>query len=353
MTTAESGDGAAAPPRRSTVTIARIAEMSGVSVPTVSKVINGRSDVAADTRRRVEAVIQEYRYQRPGKAAPARLLELVFHELESAWAVEIIRGVEEVAREAGLAVVLSELQGRDSPRRDWVEALLARRPTGVISVFSGLRPGQRAQLHSRDIPFVVVDPTGEPGHDTPSIGATNWSGGLSATRHLIDLGHRRIAVISGPETVLCSRARLDGYRAAMDAAGLPVDPALIRYGDFHVEAGFTQAQALLSGPDRPTAIFAGSDLQALGVYDAARQAGLHIPGDLSVVGFDDLPVARWIGPPLTTVRQPLVEMASAAARLVLQLARGETPDLTRIELTTSLVIRQSSAPPRTLTGDVA
>ena len=340
--TAEPVDGAA--PRKTPVTIARIAERAGVSVPTVSKVINGRADVAAETRRRVEAVIQEFRYQRPEKAAPARLLELVFHELESAWAVEIIKGVEEVAREAGLAVVLSELQGRHSPRRDWVEGLLSRRPTGVISVFSGLRPAQRAQLHSRGIAFVVVDPSGEPGHDTPSIGATNWSGGLSATRHLIELGHARIAVISGPEQVLCSRARLDGYRAAMDAAGLSVDASLIRHGDFHVEAGFEQARLLLQRPDRPTAVFAGSDLQALGVYDAARLAGLRIPEDLSVVGFDDLPVARWIGPPLTTVRQPLVEMAAAAGRLVLALAKGEKPEQTRIELATSLIIRQSTGP---------
>ena len=331
--------------RRRPVTIARIAERAGVSAPTVSKVINGRADVAPDTRRRVEAVIQEFRYQRPEKVTSTRLLELVFHELESAWAVEIIKGVEDVARVEGLAVVLSELQGRHSPQRDWIEALLARRPTGVISVFSGLLAGQRAQLDSRGIAFVVVDPSGEPGHDTPSIGTTNWSGGLSATRHLIELGHRRIAVISGPELVLCSRARLDGYRAAMDAVGLPVDPSLIRNGDFHVEAGFEQARILLDRPDRPTAIFAGSDLQALGVYDAARQAGLRIPEDLSVVGFDDLPVARWIGPPLTTVRQPLVEMAAAGARLVLALARGEKPEQTRIELATNLVVRQSTAPP--------
>jgi LacI family transcriptional regulator len=342
---ADHAQGASRP--RRPVTIARIAERAGVSVPTVSKVINGRSDVAAGTRERVEAIIREYGYQRPEKAvSTAPLLELIFHELESAWAIEIIRGVEEVAREADLAVVLSDLQGRHTPRRGWIEGVLARRPTGVISVFSGLSPEQRSQLDSRGVPFVVVDPTGEPGHGTPSIGATNWSGGLSATRHLLDLGHRRIAVISGPDRVLCSRARLDGYRAAMDAAGLPVERDLIRTGDFHVEAGFEQARALLALPDPPTAIFAGSDLQALGVYEAAREAGLRIPDDLSVVGFDDLPVARWVGPPLTTVRQPLVEMAGAAVRLVLALARGERPEQTRLELSTSMVVRQSTAPPR-------
>jgi len=255
-------------------------------------------------------------------------------------------GVEQVARENDLAVVLSEMQGRRTPGRGWIEGVLTRRPAGVIAVFSDLSESLRAQLHTRGIPLVVVDPTGEPLHDTPSVGATNWSGGLAATRHLLGLGHRRIGVISGPEEILCSRARLDGYRAAMDAAGVPVDPALIRCGAFHVNEGIDEGRALLRLHDRPTAIFAGNDLQAFGVYQAAREARLHIPEDLSVVGFDDLPVAKWVGPPLTTIRQPLSQMAVTAARLVLALARGEQPSQTRLELATELVIRESTAPPR-------
>jgi LacI family transcriptional regulator len=223
--------------------------------------------------------------------------------------------------------------------------VIARRPLGVIAVFSDLSATQLAKLRARDIPVVVVDPVGEPGTETPSIGATNWNGGLTATRHLLELGHRRIAVIGGPERVLCSRARVDGYRAALETAGLTVDPELVRYGDFHVEAGFKQASVLLSRPDRPTAIFAGSDLQALGVYEAARAAGLRVPEDLSVVGFDDLPLAEWVGPPLTTVRQPLQDMAAAGTRLAITLARGEKPEHRRIELATTLVVRQSTAPP--------
>jgi DNA-binding LacI/PurR family transcriptional regulator len=332
-----------AKPRRQT--IAHIAAKAGVSAPTVSKVINGRVDVSPETRQRVEAVIRENGYERSHKSVrPARLLEVVFHQLDSDWALEIIMGVEAVAREHDFAVVLSGMQGRRTPGRSWLEGVLARRPTGVIAVLSDLSEGQRALLKSRGVPLVVVDPTGEPLHDTPSIGATNWSGGLAATRHLLALGHRRIGVISGPENVLCSRARLDGYRAAMDEAGVPIDPALIRYGDFHVGAGTSEGRALLQLPDPPTAIFAGSDLQALGVYQAAREAKLHIPEDLSIVGFDDLPVASWVGPPLTTVRQPLAQMATVAARLVLRLANGEQPSQTRVELATELVIRESTAP---------
>jgi LacI family xylobiose transport system transcriptional regulator len=334
--------------RRGSATIADIAAQAGVSVPTVSKVINGRSDVSPQTRQRVEEAIQARGYQRANRAQRAApIIELIFHELESEWALEIVRGVERIAGLNHLAVVLTEMQGRRTPGRGWIEGVLARRPMGVIAVFSDLSPSMREQLRSRSIPFVVLDPTGEPLHDTPSIGATNWNGGLTATRHLLGLGHRRIAVIGGPPGILCSRARLDGYRAAMDEADVPIDPRLISHGRFHVDEGIEKGRELLRMPDRPTAIFAGNDLQALGVYQAARERRLHIPEDLSVVGFDDLPVARWVGPPLTTIRQPLIEMAETAAELVLDMARGASPTQTRVELATELVVRESTAPPAT------
>lgn len=332
-------------PNRAT-TLAFIAEQTGVSVPTVSKVINGRSDVSNETRRRIEAAIIEHGYQRaPRSVARSQLIEVIFHELESEWALEIVRGVERVAVRRHLAVVLTETQGRRTPGRGWIEGALARRPTGVIAVFSDLSATMREQLRTRGIPFVILDPAGEPLHDTPSVGATNWNGGLTATRHLLSLGHRRIAVIGGPAGILCSRARVDGFRAAMDEAGVPIDPSLVSHGAFQVDEGIATGRALLARPDRPTAIITGNDLQALGVYQAAREARLHIPEDLSVVGFDDLPVARWVGPPLTTVRQPLIEMAEAAAELVLDLARGEEPPQMRVELATELIVRESTAPP--------
>jgi LacI family transcriptional regulator len=332
---------------RRTTTIAFIAERTGVSVPTVSKVINGRPDVSNETRRRVEEALIEHGYRRsPRPRTRSPLLEVIFNELESEWALEIVRGVERVAGRNDLAVVISEMQERGRPGRGWFEGVLARRPMGVIAVFSDVTDSVREQLRFHDIPFVVVDPTGEPLHDTPSVGATNWNGGLTATRHLIGLGHRRIAVIGGPESILCSRARVDGYRAAMDEAGVPLDPGVISHGGFNVDEGLVRARALLSAPDRPTAIVTGNDLQALGVYQAARELRLHIPEDVSVVGFDDLPVAQWVSPPLTTIRQPLVEMAVTAAELTLSMARGETPSQPRVELTTELVIRESTAPPR-------
>jgi DNA-binding LacI/PurR family transcriptional regulator len=328
------------------VTIAFVAEQAGVSVPTVSKVINGRSDVSASTRQRVTDALREHGYQRRGRSlGRPRLIELVIHELESPWALEIIRGVEQTARGTGLGVVISQLQGRHTPGSNWLEKVLDRCPSGIISVHSELSECQRRLLADRGIPCVTVDPAGEPVHLTPSIGATNWSGGFAATRHLADLGHRRIAMIGGPEQIPCARARLDGYRAAMDAAGAPVGD-LVRTGtDLSVGTGLALGLDLLTLPDRPTAIFTANDLLALGVYDAARAVGIRIPQELSVVGFDDLPVARWVGPKLTTVRQPLVEMATAATRLLLSLLRGEEPPLSRIELATDLVVRESTATP--------
>lgn len=331
------------------LTLAHIARRAGVSVPTVSKVVNGRKDVSAQTRRHVEAVIREQGY-RPArrKTRSSPLLELAFHEFESEWAGEIIRGAQQVAAKNDLELVISELRGSPTKGRGWIETVLALRPRGVIAILSDLDDDLRGQLRTRGIPLVVIDPTGEPLHDTPSVGAANWSGGLTATRHLLSLGHRRIGVIAGPEALLCSRARLDGYRTAMDAAGIEVDPALIRHGNFYVPEAIREAHVLLDcDPSRrPTAIFALNDSQAMGVYLAARDLRLHIPDDLSVVGFDDTPTAKWANPPLTTIRQPLRQMAITAAELVLRLAAGEQPAETRVVLATELVTRSSTAPLR-------
>jgi LacI family transcriptional regulator, xylobiose transport system transcriptional regulator len=323
-----------------------IARLAGVSAPTVSRVINGQSGVALSTRQRVESVIREHGYRRSANGGPVAILELVFHALESLWAIEIIRGVEQVARAHELAVVLTEMEGRLTPGKAWTEQVLTRRPTGVVAVFSELTVAQQSQFAARDIPLVVLDPTGEPLHETPSVGATNWNGGLAATRHLLDLGHRRIAMVCGPTEWPCCRARLDGYRAAMDGALIPVDPGMVRISTLYVEGGLRDGLELLRRPDPPTAIFTANDLQALGIYEAARQLGIRIPHDLSVIGFDDLSFTQWSGPPMTTVRQPLVQMGAAAAELVLELASGRQPENNRIELATTLIIRQSTAPPR-------
>ncbi|PZM98235.1 MAG: LacI family transcriptional regulator [Actinobacteria bacterium] len=331
----------------STPTIALIADEVGVSVATVSKVLNGRSDVAPETRARVEASLERHRYRRRVKRRPsgAAQIDLVFHEFNSAWTMEIIAGVEAAAAAANVDVVLSQLGGRHRPPQEWLDRVVSRRPMGVLLVLCHLTRSQQLQLERQDIPFVVVDTDSATSASVPTVGSNNWHGGLIATRHLIELGHRRIAVISGPQDVLCSRARVSGFRFAHDEAGIPVDPDLVRYGNFFVNAGYEHGLELLQRPDRPTAIFAGSDLQALGVLRAAHQLGLAVPRDLSVVGYDNLPMASWITPALTTVNQPLREMAGTAVRMLVDLASGAQPASHRIDLVTELVVRESTAPP--------
>jgi LacI family transcriptional regulator len=329
------------------VNLTAIAREAGVSVPTVSRVLNGRSDVAPQTRERVETTLRERGYRRRSSRnrVTAGLIDLVFNDLDSPWAVEIIRGVEEVAHATGIGTVVSAIHGQPASAWQWLQNVRARATDGVIFVTSNVTPPLHAELRRLDVPLVIVDPTGQPAVNVPTIGATNWAGGLSATEHLLSLGHRRIGFIAGPKRLLCSRARLDGYGAGLAAAGLQIDPELVQQGDFHHESGYAGADALLSLEHPPTAIFASCDQMAFGAYEAVRRRGLRVPDDISVVGFDDLPESRWTSPPLTTVRQPLAEMGLLAARTVLRLSRGETIETPRFELATELVIRDSSATP--------
>lgn len=332
---------------RQRVTLSELADQAGVSLSTVSKVLNGRTDVSAATRAHVEHILDDHGYhRRTGLPNRGTLLELVFPELETAWAMEIIRGAETVASANGLSIVLTESGTRHSPAPDWIVGVLRRRPLGVILVFSDLAEDDKAKLRSRAIPFVIIDPAGDPAPDVPSVGSANWSGGLMATRHLTDLGHTRIAAITGPEDMMCSLARLDGFRSAMNTAGIAIDESLIRFGDFTVDGGRAIAKQLLERDDRPSAIFAGSDLQALGVFEAARTLGIRVPDDLSVVGYDNLQLAQWTSPPLTTIHQPLAQMAEEAARLVVRMSEAELESIPRMDLATRLVVRESTAAPR-------
>jgi LacI family transcriptional regulator len=328
------------------VTIAAIAEEAGVSVPTVSRVLNGRSDVAPGTRERVERLLRDSGYRRRGgRAEGAHLIDLVFNDLDSPWAVEIIRGVEDAAHAAGVGTVVSAIHRQAGSTRQWLSNLRARASDGAVLVTTNLDPLLHEELRSLRVPAVVIDPAGVPDLDVPTVASNNWGGGLSATAHLVSLGHRRIAHVAGRPSLWCSRARLDGYRAELQGAGLPLDPELVVEGDFDFESGFRAGRRLIDLAEPPTAIFAGSDQMALGVREALRRAGLSVPEDISIVGFDDLPLVRWSSPPLTTVRQPLVDMGRHAVHTVLRLMGGERLESSRVELGTTLVVRDSTAPP--------
>ncbi|PSK93831.1 LacI family transcriptional regulator [Haloactinopolyspora alba] len=331
---------------RSKVTITAIAREAGVSVPTVSRVLNGRSDVAPGTRERVEDLLRRRGYRRRSShPLGPRLVDLVFNDLDSPWAVEIIRGVEDVMHAAGVGTVVSAVHREPAAARQWLQNLRDRASDGVILVSSDLDSSVRHELRRLNVPIVVADSVGGAPLDTPTFGATNWAGGLAATEHLLSLGHRRIGFVAGPRAMMCSRARSDGYRAGLEAAGIAMDDALVVDGDFYHRSGFDGGTALLELDDPPTAIFASSDTMAFGVYEAVRRSGRRVPDDVSVVGFDDLQEARWSSPPLTTVRQPLAEMGMLAARSVLRLASGEDVESPRVELATSLTVRESTAPP--------
>jgi LacI family transcriptional regulator len=338
-------------------TLASIAAEAGFSLPTVSKVVNGRSDVAPGTRALIEQLLDKHDYPRqrsvarPGGRAGTRrayrsgLIDLIFNRLESPWAVEILRGVEEFCSAHRIGAAVSAVRHGNARPASWTSTLASHDTDGVILVTSELTDEQIRRLRSDEIPLVVVDPANMPDPDVPSVGATNWAGGLAATQYLLDRGHQRIAAITGPAEYLCSRARLDGYRFALERAGIVYQPGLVRNGTFANEGGFIRGCELLDLDPRPTAIFAGNDEQALGVYEAARQRGLRIPQDLSVIGFDDLPVARWVSPPLTTVRQPLAEMGRVAGEMIVMLIEDTPLRANRVELSTELVVRESCAGP--------
>jgi LacI family xylobiose transport system transcriptional regulator len=327
-------------------TLAEVAALADVSISTVSKVLNGRSGVSSETRSRVESLLRDHQYLRrnPGPNH-APLIEVLCFEIDSAWAAEAIAAIERLAREHGLGVVVSGTNDRDEPDSGWIEGVLNRRPVGVILIVSSLTSLQKQQLRSRNIPFVMLDPAGQPDPDVPSIGSADWTGAYAATKHLIELGHRRIAIITGPDDVMVSIARLSGFRAALEGAGLPLRPEYVRRGEFHHSDGLMGGSALLSLAEPPTAIFASSDVQALGVYESARALGVAIPAQLSVVGFDDLKIARWAGPALTTIRVPIAEMAEQAVQSVLLLQQDAGLTLPRVDMATTLILRNSTAPP--------
>jgi LacI family transcriptional regulator len=329
-------------------TLESVASAAGVSKATVSKVLNGREDVNPDTRAQVAQVLEQLRYVRRARrpAGSRRVFEVLFDGFRSPYTLEIIRGVTEAAGELDVDVVIGPALG-GAPGPEWVRRIVAVAREGVIIVTSNLSDDHWQRLADAKVPVVVIDPVGVPSVDVPSVGAMNWAGGLAATEHLIKLGHRRIGVLGGRPDTLCARARVHGYHAAMDAAGIPADPALVRYGDFGYDVAYEHGLELLALQPRPTAVFATSDLQAFGLIEAARVRHVRVPDHLSVVGFDDLPTARWAAPPLTTIRQPLADMGRLALRYAERLATGGALDTNRVELATELVIRESTAAPGT------
>lgn len=333
------------------LTMVEIAREAGVSTTTVSKVLNGLPGVGDKTRARIQQLIDQNDYVQNHAARHLRkgqsgLIDLVFMRLEGGYDLGIMHGIQEVLDEKGYRLVIFATNEDEPTERLWLRRILDLSSDGVLLLLPYERIGIADTLIAQHIPFVAIGDRNEPTTVFPTIGSTIWLGGYTATEYLISLGHRRIGIITGPLHLITSRARLAGYREALERAGIHVDPTLICEGSYLLGDGIMQTNALLDLPEPPTAIFAGNDAHATGVYQALYKRNIRIPEGMSVIGFDDVAYTAQMSPPLTTIHQPLIEMGRMAAHMLLRLVAGQPLDSNHVELSTSLVVRASCAAPR-------
>jgi LacI family transcriptional regulator len=342
--TAESPNG-----RRTRPTIFDVARAAGVSYATVSRVVNDYAHVRDDTRQRVLLAMRELGYvahtsARALASGRTRVIGLLAQEVDNAFFSAVIRGVDQQVSALDYDFLLCTTHARREKEAEYVARLSRGMVDGLLIVLPRGLPDYVEQLRAESYPFVLIDyDDAAPGCNV--VNAANRTGTRAAIRHLIGLGHRRIGFITGRDNVGATYERLAGYREELAASGLPLDPGYVVQGDFWVERGVAATRALLSMPLRPTAIFTSSDMAAIGAMRAARDAGLQVPRDLSLIGFDDIPEASFVTPTLTTVRQPLLEMGRVAVRQLMSMLDDPRQPPARLVLETELILRESTAPP--------
>ncbi len=333
------------------VSIKDIARVTNVSYSTVSRALNNSPRVKLATRTEIQRVATEMGYL-PSAIARSLVtrrtntIGVVVTTITDLFFAEVIRGIEEQAVRVGYSVILTNSEAQPDRELAAVQALRSRRVDGIILVAACADKERKERLlHSTEtnLPIVIINNV-HAEHIGYSIETDNLAGGQEATRHLIDLGHRRIAHISGPPNEWDGVERQQGYKQALRWAGLPIDPALIIRGDNQPDGGLAAAQQLLALPDPPTAIFCYNDATALGVMRAIHAAGRRIPEDISIVGFDDIALASYFEPPLTTMAQPKRKMGARAVQMILDLIGGDV-EVTDCVLPSRLIVRQSTAPP--------
>ena len=329
-------------------TLADIARAAGVSTVTVSKVLNNQPGASAATRLRIREIAERLAYV-PNLSARGlagrrtNLVGFVTNDLTVQYATEITRGMADALAHAELEMLISATyrdEGREYKRVQFLAQGLA---DGLLLLAPTMEARLAQWLNENKVPVVIVDPQ----HfdvPLPTVSVQNYEAGRMAAEHLVQLGHRRIGFIKGKPQFDSSGERFRGYRDALLTAGIPVRDELVRPGDYTQRRGFAAANELLGLSDPPTAILATADVVAFGALDAIRSRSLKVPGDISVIGCDDVPQASQVFPALTTVRQPLYEMGQTAVKLLLSLMRGEEPLSTRIVLPTALVVRASTGP---------
>ncbi|BAK33715.1 LacI family transcriptional regulator [Microlunatus phosphovorus NM-1] len=329
---------------RTRPTLAEIASAAGVSVATVSKVLNEREDVSAETRRRVQKHLREASY-RPVNRAPRHtgLIEVAVPAWQNAYMVSVIDGINTAAQADGYELVIGPQLHGDDVDLDLQRLRATNRAGAILITVDASQPSIKNVVEA-GFPLVVVDPVRVGDTNCVTIGATNYAGGVTATEHLLGLGHRRIAHAGGLISGDIGKARLAGYLSALRASGAPIDDSMITHCEFNYDAGRAIAPLLLDRADRPTAVFAAGDEIAQGLMEEARRRSIRVPQELSVIGFDDSFMASRTTPPLTTIAQPLVEMGQVATRSLTQLINNSMVGTRHIELATRLVIRDSTAP---------
>jgi LacI family transcriptional regulator len=331
---------------RSRVTIRDVAAQAGVSVATVSKVLNQRYGVAAATLERVQAVIEELGYEASLVAQSLRnhrtnVIGILVADLEP-FSTELLKGAADAIRGSGFELVVYSAGGRSDDQAGWEKRYVSRLSGTLVDGALLVTPA--VQLDAQPgTPVVAVDPHTGPA-TLPTIDADSLRGALLATEHLLSLGHRRIALLTGRPDLRSAQLRETGYRRALANADVQVDESLIRLGAYDAEISRRSAHELLTRTDRPTAVFAANDVSAIATVEAASALGLRVPEDLSVVGFDNIPESALCTPPLTTVDQPIREMGRRAIMLLIRLINGEEPGETHLTLDTSLVVRRSTLP---------
>lgn len=328
-----------------TVTLAEIAQAAGVSVSTVSRALtNNRHPLKEETRQRIVNLAKEMGYNpnlvaRSLQSNRTHIVGVIVDRMRSPFAAATVQGIQDGLREAGYSVSIINSNRDQDLVIEAIQTFNSRRTDGIVILNSWLHTFNDPLLSLQDRPFVFVNRLFSDAIRN-CVAPGDQCGAQLAVKHLAELGHQRIAYINGIETWLESQNRLAGYRDVLTEHDLPMDETLIRPGDWGVDSGYQAAQDLLALAQPPTAIFAANDLMAMGVIYAIKDAGLRVPDDVALIGYDDRDFAEWIRPALTTIRMPSYEMGQAAARLLLeQFAGEELEDATQIPGT--LVIRQS------------
>jgi LacI family transcriptional regulator len=338
----------------SKVTIVEVAQKGGVSVGTVSRVINNDVHVAPETRERVSNVMREMGYVANRQARSLRgrktnVIGMLVPDLSTSYIGEIMHGIDAELALNQFDLMLFTTHRTAIKEANYVANMVQGMVDGLLLVLPRNPADYTGTLTRRNFPFVLIDHQGN-NELCPAVGATNWQGAYNATEYLIKLGHSRIGFITGSMDLGAATGRLEGYKSALRVHHIAEDPRLIYEGTFFQLDGYTGACALLDIDNPPTAIFASNDDMAMGAMDAVRSRGQRIPEDISILGFDDIPQAALVRPALTTVRQPLEQMGRIATQMLLSMLKDPEQEIIRIELPTELIVRDSTLSPKDKAG---